>query len=231
MSRHFMVFAVVSAFALACSSTADPGTGGSTNGTSPAGTGEGTGTGTGTNTASSKYSCCINDVHYKCPDQAAFDKCAGTPAGGQDCEAKCAPGDVPCIMACADARSKASHDPSACTKTTEACPSTNSCNNVGTRSCQVDGDCDSGNHCTGGKCYSNSAGSKCDVDGDCGSGNHCTSGCCLGNETGSACDVDGDCGSGNHCTGGKCYANKLGSPCDVDGDCGAGNECTNGRCR
>lgn len=181
MSRNFMPFAVVSALAIACSSSTDPaGTGGSTNGTTP-GNGNGNGSGDPANpggSSSSKYSCCINDVHYKCPDQAAFDKCSGAPAGGQDCEAKCAPGDVKCLMDCADARSKTSHDPSACTKTTEACPSSNSCSGVGTGKCSIDADCGSGNHCTDGKCYANRLGSPCDIDADCGSGNECTNGKC-----------------------------------------------------
>ena len=234
MTRHFMLFVALSGLAIACSSATDPDSNGaSTNGTNPGGSsGSSGGDGSSGGSSSSKYSCCINDVFYKCPDQAAFDKCSGAPAGGQDCEAKCPPADVQCLMGCADARSKASHDPSACAKSTEACPeASGSCNNIGSGSCSVDGDCSSGNHCTGGKCYSNTAGSKCDVDGDCGSGNHCTGGCCLDNAAGSKCDVDGDCGSGNHCTGGKCYANKFGSPCDVDGDCGSGNECKSGTCR
>ena len=208
MTRHFMLFVALSGLAIACSSATDPNSNGaSTNGTNPGGSsGSSGGDGSSGGSSSSKYSCCINDVFYKCPDQAAFDKCSGAPAGGQDCEAKCPPADVQCLMGCADARSKASHDPSACAKSTEACPeASGSCNNIGSGSCSVDGDCSSGNHCTGGKCYSNTAGSKC--------------------------DVDGDCGSGNHCTGGKCYANKFGSPCDVDGDCGSGNECKSGTCR
>ena len=178
MTRHFMLFVALSGLAIACSSATDPDSNGaSTNGTNPGGSGGGDGSSGGS--SSSKYSCCINDVFYKCPDQAAFDKCSGAPAGGQDCEAKCPPADVQCLMGCADARSKASHDPSACAKSTEACPeASGSCNNIGSGSCSVDGDCSSGNHCTGGKCYANKFGSPCDVDGDCGSGNECKSGTC-----------------------------------------------------
>lgn len=202
MVRLASGFFALTLLTLACSST----NGGASDGSSGNGGSGGSSGSSGTGGNAGKFSCCLNDVFYQCPDQAAFDKCAG--ASPLDCHAKCGGADFECHMKCDDEAANVSHDPSACAKKTEACPPISgpsaSCNGIGSGKCDVDGDCGSGNHCTGGKCFDNTAGSKCDVDGDCGSGNHCTGGCCLDNSAGSKCDVDGDCGSGGSCTSGTC---------------------------
>jgi hypothetical protein len=220
---------VAAATVLACSS--------SETGTTPSGGSDPNDRG---GSVSAKYTCCLNDVFYACPDQSAFDKCAGS--NPTACHAACAASDIDCHMKCDQQAGSAKHDPSACTRRNEACPATGGggggggsggggalCTRVGIRDCSLDSQCGSGNHCADGKCYPNDTGSKCALDSQCGSGNHCTNACCQSNSIGTTCSLDSQCGSGNHCTNGKCYSGALGNPCSLDSHCNSRN-CTNGKC-
>ena len=186
----------------------------------------------GTSSVSAKFTCCLNDVFYVCPDKAATDQCA---FGGFDfgaCMAKCT--DPACSKKCSDQLSNASPDPSKCKEQSgKKCPATKttaSCVGIGDGSCQYDHQCGSGRHCNGGRCFDDATGSKCEYDHQCGSGNHCTDGCCQGNDTGTTCEYDHQCGSGAHCTSGRCHDDAVGSPCQYDHQCGSGNSCESGTC-
>lgn len=235
LSSFLGVFAAAALTLGACSSSgptdgsSDPNS--NTSGNQPGGGGGGGGGG-----GAGQYSCCLNSVYYACADKAAFDKCMGFDFGA--CDAKCGLSDFQCHQSCMDQATKASHDPSSCSRQAGACPTTGgggggggSCTFSGIGNCTIDSDCGSDRHCTNGKCFSNALGSKCTIDSDCGSDNHCTNGCCLSNMAGSKCTIDSDCGSGNHCTNGTCYMNAFGSPCTIDSDCGSGNSCVNGKCK
>jgi hypothetical protein len=151
--------------------------------------------------------CCINNVGYACPNDAAVVQCIGFDIDG--CMAGCGWDDFDCQDACFDAWANSSPDPSACTQDASvdcnANPTTTtggggSC--VGTwtgQYCDVDSDCSTYN-CVNDKCYETAAGNPCDVDSDCASYN-CYAGCCYGTTAGNPCDVDSDCASYN------CYNN------------------------
>lgn len=220
--------------------TSDPSTNGGTSGGSGSGSGSSTNGGS-SSSSSAKFTCCLNDVYYVCPDKASTDKCA---TGGFDlsgCMANCA-GNPTCMDKCSSQMNAAKPDPSACTKQAgQACPATDSptnngnstatCSGTGGEACGYDSQCGAGRHCASGHCWDNATGSKCGYDSQCGSGNHCTDGCCQGNSTGTTCGYDSQCGDGNHCTNGKCYENASGSPCGYDSQCGAGGNCTGGKCQ
>lgn len=196
--------------------------------------------GDGGTSASAKFTCCLNDVFYVCPDKAAVDQCAlGGGADFNACRAGCA-GNPSCIEKCTSGISDAKPDPSACTKQSgQACPATKPttsdpkalCTGIGAEKCTYDSQCGSGRHCSSGACFENEAGTKCTYDSQCGSGNHCTDGCCQGNTSGTTCTYDSQCGSGNHCSSSKCYPNDTGSPCTYDSQCGAGGNCSGGECQ
>ena len=195
-----------------------------------------TGTANGSTTAG-KFSCCLNDVFYACPDKTKFDACSGGAGNIGDCIAACDPMDAGCQASCSKAGSK-KPDPSGCAKQEgEACPGggggggTAICTGIGGKACTADYQCGSGNHCTDGHCFDNTTDTKCTADYQCGSGNHCTDGCCQSNTEGTTCTADYQCGSGNHCTGGACHANESGSPCTADYQCGSGGNCTSGKCQ
>lgn len=170
-----------------------------------------------------RFECCINDVGYRCPSEAAVNQCAG----GFDprCFERCTTPD--CFDACIRMMEETMPDPSACTEDRSV-----TCEPIGGvcirgNACDLDSDCSSDN-CSGGYCYDNDVGCPCDLDSDCTSDN-CSGGECRGNGVGSACDLDSDCTSGN-CSGGECQGNGFGSPCDLDSDCDSGN-CSGGTCQ
>lgn len=111
-------------------------------------------------------------------------------------------------------------------------PSANECPTSGERTCKDSGDCGSGNHCTGGRCFANQAGCPCTSEetADCGSQAHCTRGQCYLNQAGTPCTNTKQCGPRAHCTVDTCYSNASGSPCSESADCGPSSACVSGKC-
>ena len=166
------------------------------------------------------YECCINDVGYRCPSEAALNQCAGF---DPRCFERCMTPD--CFDACARMQAEAMPDPRGCSAdATVTCEPSGTC--VRGSACDLDSDCTSDN-CTEGYCYGNEVGCACELDSDC-TGDNCTGGECQGNGVGSPCELDSDC-SGDNCTDGECQGNGFGSPCELDSDC-TSDSCTDGRC-
>jgi hypothetical protein len=161
-----------------------------------------------TSSTSSKYTCCINDKHYRCPDKAAFDKCAGFDIDA--CMQACAPSDFMCPGSCFDQAANATNDPSSCQEDP---------------SVQCGG---SGGGGPVGSCVGDWDGSMCDYDADCTS-NNCFDNKCYGNDVGNPCEYDADCTS-NNCYQNCCYDNSKGSPCEYDADC-TSNNCYDNVCQ
>jgi hypothetical protein len=93
---------------------------------------EGGSDGGGASSGGGELSCCINDKGYDCPNEAAFDKCAGFDQAA--CDAACAPADGACHADCAMQAANATHDPSDC----DPNPNASACNlsgSTGTGSC------------------------------------------------------------------------------------------------
>lgn len=205
--KTFALVSVVGAMLIAaCGGNGGGNEGG--NGGAGAGTGTGTNTGTGTGTGTSvnsKFACCINDAKYRCPDKAAFDKCAGFDLDA--CIDMCTPGNFECMDTCFDQIANATNDPSDCTEDPSVtCGGSGGGGPVGScvgqwdgKQCDYDADCAS-NNCFENKCYATTVGNPCDYDADCDS-NNCYNSCCNSNSAGSGCDYDADCTSDN------CYNN------------------------
>jgi hypothetical protein len=185
---------VVASFVAACGGGGGGGAGGSGSGGSGAGH---------TSSSSDKFSCCINDAHYRCPDQASFDKCAGFDIDA--CMQACSPADFMCSQGCFDKWTSSSHDPSACTEDASV-------------------QCGGG----GGSCVGDWDGTQCDYDVDCAS-NNCYQNKCYANDVGNPCEYDVDCTS-NNCYQNCCYDNAAGSPCEYDVDC-TSNNCYQNKCQ
>jgi hypothetical protein len=210
MSARSLSFALL--FALGCAPST-PAPGGADGGTVLPGTDGGGSAG--------RFECCINDVGYRCPTEAALNQCAG--GFDPECFSRCMTPD--CFDACARMQAEAMPDPSGCTAdATVTCESAGVC--IRGSACDLDSDCASDN-CTDGYCYDNGEGCACDLDSDCTSDN-CTDGLCRGNGVGAPCELDSDCTSDN-CTGGECQGNGFGSPCELDSDC-TSDSCTDGTC-
>jgi hypothetical protein len=95
---------------------------------------------------SSQFTCCINDVGYTCPDQAAFDQCMGFDL--HDCMMGCAFGDSDCKNSCFDQASASEPNPEACEEDSSADCSTDSGTCGGTAiPCDLDLDCCEGLVC------------------------------------------------------------------------------------
>jgi hypothetical protein len=95
---------------------------------------------------SSKFTCCINDVGYTCPDQAAFDQCIGFSL--HECMMACAFDDSACRDACYDQASASDPDPGACEEDANADCSTDTGTCGGTAiPCDLDLDCCEGLVC------------------------------------------------------------------------------------
>jgi hypothetical protein len=76
------------------------------------GGGSGGAGGDGNSTGTSTYLCCINSDKYRCPNKAAFDKCAGFDVNA--CMNACSPTDPTCMQKCNDQAATSTHDPSSC---------------------------------------------------------------------------------------------------------------------
>ena len=199
------VSTVVGMMAVVACGGGDGGNGGS------GGAGAGTSTGTNTSTSvTSKFTCCINDAHYRCPDKAAFDKCSGFDIDA--CMQACTPGDFNCMDSCFMQWESATNDPSGCTEDA-------------TVQCGGTGGTGGG---TVGSCVGDWDGANCDYDADCNS-NNCFENKCYATDNGNPCDYDADCNS-NNCYNNCCYANSAGNPCDYDADC-TSNNCYNNKCQ
>lgn len=159
------------------------------------GNGSGAGNGTGNPTGGGTYECCLPSGNYSCPDEAAFDACAGFDIDG--CLDGCALDDFTCQEDCFDQLFDATHDPSGCTADASV-----DCNSTGSGP--------SGPGATSGPGPSSSSGgpqcseilSGCDYDDDCCS-NNCAGNTCYGNSFGDPCEYDDDCDSTN-CYDGIC---------------------------
>lgn len=95
-------------------------------------------------------------------------------------------------------------------------------------SCEDDGDCGTGLHCTSGACHGSGVGQSCDDASDCASG-ICVSGSCRGGEPGSVCVDDADCDEGL-CALGRCSSGSLLAPCADASDCETGLRCARQVC-
>lgn len=106
------------------------------------------GSGGSTGAGSGEFSCCLNGEGYDCPNQAAFDKCAGFDLIA--CNEGCAMNDPMCLQDCAMQAANATHDPSDC----DPDPNASACNNSGTGgsgSCTPEAiGCDSSAECCDG---------------------------------------------------------------------------------
>lgn len=200
--KTFAVFSMVLGFAVVACGGGDGGSGGS---------GGNGGSGAGNTNVTSKYTCCINDAHYRCPDKQAFDACAGFDIDA--CMQACSPADFDCMDGCFAQWESSSHDPSGCTE-----DATVQCGGTG----------GGGTGGSAGSCVGEWDGTQCDYDADCDS-NNCFDNKCYATGNGNPCDYDADCAS-NNCYQSCCYASSAGNPCDYDADC-ASNNCYNNKCQ
>ena len=149
-----------------------------------AGAGASGSTTAGGNGSGSGWYCCLNDVGYACPHEAATIQCVGIDMDA--CMAGCAFDDFECIDACFAAWESSTPDPSACTQdATVDCSGTPRTTTTGGG---------------GGLCVGTWTGQSCDYDSDC-STNNCFQNCCYDTGPGNPCDYDSDCSSNN------CYDN------------------------
>lgn len=203
-----LVSMVVGMTVVACGG-GDGGNGGGGNG----GSGN-SGTGAGNNTSTSvgsQFTCCINASHYRCPDKAAFDKCAGFDIDA--CMQGCGFTDFNCMDDCFAQWDNATNDPSDCVEDPSA---------------QCGGSGGTGGGGPVGSCVGQWDGKQCDYDSDC-SSNNCYNNKCYATDNGNPCDYDSDCNS-NNCYSNCCYGNGAGNPCDYDSDCDS-NNCYNNKCQ
>lgn len=151
----------------------------------------------------SSFTCCINGLRHVCPDEAAFEACAGFDMGA--CMSEC-DGDPTCADACFDQQAQSTPDPSACVEDPEGDCGDDGGTPPGSSGGGA-GDASSGSG-SGSDCVDASA--FCESDYDCCS-TVCTNGFCQEAEgtclgDGGFCDTGLDCCS-VVCDGGFCVGN------------------------
>ncbi len=153
-----------------------------------------------TSSAAGSYTCCLDDVHYACPDEASFDQCSGFDIDA--CMQACAEADFACQDGCFQQWVSAAHDPSECV--------VDPAGSCGPQGGVTSGGPDStgsgpGASTSTGGCRDESA--FCDHDTDCCS-TVCTDGFCQESDTtclhdGGFCETGFDCCSLD-CVSGFC---------------------------
>lgn len=94
------------------------------------------------------------------------------------------------------------------------------CVNGRCQECREDGDCDTGEQCSGGACQPIPG--YCEGDADC-SGSQV----CRDNRCGPECRSDDECSEGQVCEGGECVADQE---CTTNADCASNETCQDGEC-